>query len=107
MVEEALVPGGVRLRSLREVVQEPKLPAGDLRRERPGDHAVLGDHREAGEGQAVGGDAARSGRVGLVPDQAVVGVRLVQVVQDRGPLELVKLLVGRPVVTHRSSASLT
>ena len=47
-----------------------------------------------------GGDAARGGRIGLVPDQPVVGVGLVQVVQDRGPLEPVQVLVGRQVVAH-------
>ena len=36
VVEEALVPGGVRLRPLREVVQVAEPPAGDLRRERAG-----------------------------------------------------------------------
>ena len=42
-----------------------------------------------------GGDAARGGRIGLVPDQPVVGVGLVQVVQDRGPLEPFQILVSR------------
>src|SRR5215831_19689312 len=41
VVEEALVPGGVRLRPLREVVQVAEFPTGDLRRELPDEYAAL------------------------------------------------------------------
>src|SRR5262249_53139333 len=102
VVEKALVTGGVRLWSLREIVQELESPASDLRREWPVDHATLGDHRKAGQGQADGSDAARGGRVGLVPDQPVVGIGLVQVVQKCMPLEPVELVITCPDVAHRS-----
>ena len=98
MVEEALVPGGVRLRPLREVEEAAEPAAGDLRGELADDHAALDDDRDRRQGHADGGDAARGVRVGLVPDQAVVRVGLVQVVQHRGPLQPVQVLVGRQPV---------
>ena len=72
--------------------------AGDLRRELADDDAALDDDRDRRQGHADGGDAARGVRVGLVADQPVVRVGLVQVVQHRGPLEPAQLLVGRQPV---------
>ena len=76
VVEEAFVSGGARLRPVRELIQEPEPAAGCFGREWPEEHATLNDHREARQGHPHGGDAARSGRVGFVPDQSVVGITL-------------------------------
>src|SRR5262249_54437252 len=78
--------------ALGEVEEAAEPAAGDFRRELADDHAALDDDRDRRQGQADGGDAARRFRVGLVPHQPVVRVGLVQVVQDRGPLEPVQLL---------------
>ena len=93
VVEEALVPGGVRFRPLRKVVQEAEPPAGDLGRERPEEHARVDDDREGRQGHPHGGDAARGGRIGLVPDQPVIRVGLMQVIEQRGPLEPAQVVV--------------
>jgi hypothetical protein len=49
-------------------------------------------------GHADRGDATRDVRVGLVPDQTVVRVGLVKVVQHRGPLKPGEFLVRRQAV---------
>ena len=92
------MPGGVRPRPLREVEQVAEPVAGDSRRELADDHAALDDDGDRRQSQADGGDAARGVRVGLVPDQPVVRVGLVQVVQYRGPLQLAELFVRRHAV---------
>ena len=81
VIEEALVSRRVRLRPLGKIVQEAEPAAGPLGRERPEEHAAFDDDRERRQGHPHGGDAARRGRIGFVPDQPVVGVGLVQVVQ--------------------------
>jgi hypothetical protein len=86
VVEEALVPGGIRPRPLRKVEEAAEAAAGDLRGELADDHAALDDDRDRRQGHADCGDAARDVRVGLVPDQTVVRVGLVQVVQHGGAL---------------------
>ena len=120
VVEEALVTGGVRLGPLRAVEQIAQSFAGDLRGELPDDHAALDDDRDRRQGHADGGDADRSVRVGLVADQPVVRVGLVQVVQHRGQLQPVQswsvgsrysrrhrvAAVGRPSVTSSPSTQL-
>ena len=58
--------------------------------------------------QADGGDATRRRQVGLVPHQPVIRVGLVQVVQDRGPLESCQVFVGAfglsPYIAERWAA---
>jgi hypothetical protein len=95
MIKEALVPGDVRRRPLREVEQVTEPTAGDLRREFADDHAALDDDRDRRQRQPDGGDAARGGRIGFVPDQPVIRIGLVQVVQHRSPLKPVELQVRR------------
>ena len=84
-----------RPRTLRKVEEGAEAAAGDLRGELADDHAALDDDGDRRQGQADGGDATRGGRVGLVPHQPVVRIGLMQVVQDRGPLEPAKIVVRR------------
>src|SRR5262249_36186078 len=57
VIKESLVSGGVRLRSLREVVQEPESSPRHLSCEWPVEDAALGEHRECGQAQANGSNA--------------------------------------------------
>jgi len=93
VVEKAFVPGGIRFRSLGKVVQEAEPTTGHLGREWPEEHAALDGDRQGCQRHPDGGNAARGGRIGLVPDQPVVGVGLVQIVQQRGPLQAVQVQV--------------
>ena len=76
----------VRLGALRAFEQLSQPLESDPGREFPDDDPAFDDDRDRGQGHAHGGDADLGLRIGLVADQPVVRVGLVQVVQDRGPL---------------------
>ena len=87
MVEEALVAGGIRLGPWGQFEQIAQPLAGDLRRELAEITPRSTTTGIVARAMPHGGDADRGGRVGLVADQTVVRVGLVQVVQERGQLE--------------------
>ena len=111
VVVETLVARCIRLRPLRAVAKEAQCLQRDRGRELAGDHAAFDEHRDGRQSEAHGGDAARSAGIGLVADQAVGRVGLVQVVLERRQLKLVQLLLGRNavqccnVVSHEASPS--
>jgi hypothetical protein len=98
VIEEPLVPGRVRLRSLREVHEAAKSAAGALCTELANEHAALDNSRDRRQGETDGRDAAWRVEIGLVTDQPIVRIGLVKVVQHRGPLKPVKFLVRRQPV---------
>ena len=83
--------------------------------ELPDDDAALNDDRNRRQRQADRGDAGRERRIGFVPNQSVVRVGLVQVVQDGCQLQPAEFLVRRQpiqvvfvrrwLVDHRSPPS--
>ena len=95
VIEEPLVPGGVRLRSLRKVHEAPESAASGLRGELANEHAALDNRRDRRQGETDGRDAAWRVGVRFVTDQPIVGVGLVKVVQHRGPLKPGEFLVRR------------
>jgi hypothetical protein len=98
VVEEALVAGGVRLGALGAFEQVSQPLAGDPGREFSDEDTAFDDDRDGRQGHPDGGDADRGLRVGLVADQPIVRVGLVQVVQHRGELEQAQHLVERKPV---------
>ena len=98
VVEEAFVPSYIRPRPLREVEEVAEPTTGELRRELADDHAALDDDRDRRQTQADCGDAGRGVQIGLVPDQPIIRVGLVQVVMDCRPLQLIQVLVRRQPV---------
>ena len=94
VVEEALVAGGVGLRPLRTGEKVPEAFQGDLCGEVPGEHSTLDHDWNRGQRHADSGDADRRRRVRLVPDQSIVRVGFMQVVEDRGELQQAQLSLG-------------
>ena len=112
VVVEAAVARRIRLGPLRAVAEEAQPAQHDLGSELARDHAALDDHRNGRQSEPHGGDAARGVGVGLVSDQAVGRVGLVQVVLQRRSLETIQLLLRRKAnrilrlrrpMTHRSA----
>ena len=101
VVVEPLVAGGVRLRPLRAVPEEPQLGEHPLGHEVAGQDPALDDERGRRQGHPDRGDAAGRAVLRLVPDQPVAVVDLVNVVLDRPPLEGVQLLVADGGLAHR------
>jgi hypothetical protein len=98
VVEETPVTGSVRLWPLRAFQQVSEAPATDLCREIAGDDAAFHVDRHCRPSHPDSGDAYRSGRIGFVADQPVVRVRFMQVVQQRGELQPIEILIGRQSV---------
>jgi hypothetical protein len=94
VVEEAFVTGGVGLRTLREIEQEAEPLPDALGGEVAEEDAALDDHGKRRERHAAGRDARRGVRVGLVADEPVVGVSLVQIVEDRRELQKAEVPVA-------------
>ena len=97
VIVEALVAGRVRLGSVRAVAEEAEPSQGDRWREFPCDHASLDEDRKGGQRQADRRDAGRRGLLGLVADETVLRVGLVEVVLQRRQLEPIQVLLGQHV----------
>jgi hypothetical protein len=97
VIVEALVAGRIRLGSVRAVAEESESSEGDRWREFPCDHASLDEDRKGGQRQPDRRDAGRCALLGLVADETVLWVGLVEVVLQRGQLEPIQVLVGQDV----------
>ncbi len=98
VVVEAPVAGRIRLRPLRAVAEEAQRSKRNLGGELAGDHAAFDEHRDARQSEAHGGDAGGGSGVGLVADQAVGRVGLVQVVLQRRYLQAIQVLLRRKAI---------
>jgi len=82
---------------VRAVAEEAQPPQGDRRCEFPGEHSSLDQDRKGGQRQTDRRDAGRRGLLGLVADETVLGVGLVEVVLKRAELEPIQVLLGQHV----------
>ena len=82
VVIEAFVPGGIGLRAVRAVVKEAQPPQSDFRGELAGDHAAFDEHRDGRQTESDGGDTAWRRGVGLITDETVGWVGLMEVVLE-------------------------
>ena len=83
MVVEALVPRRVCVPALNAVMKESQGRERSLGGVRPGHEAALYANGIGGEGEADGGDAGGPARLGLVGDQSVERVRLIDEIVER------------------------
>ncbi len=67
-------------------MQEPQFLPGRL---------AANGRKSTPRSMASGGDAARGGWIGLVPDQSVVGIGFMQVVEQLGPHHPIQVEIHR------------